>query len=264
MQHTYIHEVVARDGLQIEPQFVPTEKKVELIDALSVTGLAKIEVTSFVSPKAVPNLRDAETVMAGIKRNPEVKYVALIANLKGAERAIAARADEVNLVVSVSETHNRANVRRSTDASFEGFKEIMRELDGTGIAVAGALSTAFGCPFEGEQAPGRVMEFVGRYVELGVNSVTLADTTGMGHPKQVLDLCTGVRERLPEMELALHLHNTRAMRLANVLSGLAAGGHHFDACLGGLGGCPVPPGATGNLYTEELVHMLGSNGYTTG
>ena len=264
MQHTYIHEVVARDGLQIEPQFVPTEKKVELIDALSATGLAKIEVTSFVSPKAVPNLRDAETVMAGIKRNPEVKYVALIANLKGAERAIAARADEVNLVVSVSETHNRANVRRSTDASFEGFGEIMRELDGSGIAVTGALSTAFGCPFEGEQAPGRVMQFVQRYVELGAGSVTLADTTGMAHPKQVLDLCTGVRERWPELELALHFHNTRGMGLANVLSGLAAGVQHYEACLGGLGGCPFAPGATGNICTEDLVHMLECMGYTTG
>ena len=264
MQHTYIHEVVARDGLQIEPQFVPTEKKVELIDALSVTGLAKIEVTSFVSPKAVPNLRDAEVVMAGIKRNPEVKYVALIANLKGAERAIAARADEVNLVVSVSETHNRANVRRSTDASFEGFGEIMRELDGSGIAVTGALSTAFGCPFEGEQAPGRVMQFVQRYVELGADSVTLADTTGMAHPKQVLDLCTGVRERWPELELALHFHNTRGMGLANVLSGLAAGVQHYEACLGGLGGCPFAPGATGNICTEDLVHMLECMGYTTG
>ena len=264
MQHTYIHEVVARDGLQIEPQFVPTEKKVELIDALSATGLAKIEVTSFVSPKAVPNLRDAETVMAGIKRNPEVKYVALIANLKGAERAIAARADEVNLVVSVSETHNRANVRRSTDASFEGFGEIMRELDGSGIAVTGALSTAFGCPFEGEQATGRVMQFVQRYVELGADSVTLADTTGMAHPKQVLDLCTGVRERWPELELALHFHNTRGMGLANVLSGLAAGVQHYEACLGGLGGCPFAPGATGNICTEDLVHMLECMGYTTG
>ena len=264
MQHTYIHEVVARDGLQIEPQFVSTEQKVELIDALSATGVAKIEVTSFVSPKAVPNLCDAETVMAGIKRNPEVKYVALIANLKGAERAIAGRADEVNLVVSVSETHNRANVRRSTDASFEGFGEIMRELDGSGIAVTGALSTAFGCPFEGEQAPGRVMQFVQRYVELGADGVTLADTTGMAHPKQVLDLCTGVRERWPELELALHFHNTRGMGLANVLSGLAAGVQHYEACLGGLGGCPFAPGATGNICTEDLVHMLECMGYTTG
>jgi len=264
MQHTYIHEVVARDGLQIEPQFVPTERKVELIDALSETGLAKIEVTSFVSPKAVPNLRDAETVMASIKRNPSVKYVALIANLKGAEHAIAARADEVNLVVSVSETHNRANVHRSTDASFEGFGEIMRELERTGIAVTGALSTAFGCPFEGEQAPGRVMEFVRRYVELGVRSVTLADTTGMGHPKLVLDLCTEASERWPELELALHFHNTRGMGLANVLSGLAAGVQHYEACLGGLGGCPFAPGATGNICTEDLVHMLECMGYTTG
>jgi hydroxymethylglutaryl-CoA lyase len=264
MQHTYIHEVVGRDGLQIEPQFVPTEQKVELIDALSETGLAKIEVTSFVSPKAVPNLRDAETVMASIKRNPAVKYVALIANLKGAERAIAAQADEVNLVVSVSETHNRANVRRSTDASFEGFREIVRELERTDIAVTGALSTAFGCPFEGEQAWGRVMDFVGRYVELGVRSVTLADTTGMGHPKQVLDLCAGVRERWPELEFALHFHNTRGMGLANVLSGLAAGVQHYEACLGGLGGCPFAPGATGNICTEDLVHMLECMGYTTG
>jgi hydroxymethylglutaryl-CoA lyase len=264
MQHTYIHEVVARDGLQIEPQFVPTEQKVELIDALSETGLAKIEVTSFVSPKAVPNLRDAETVMASIKRNPAVKYVALIANLKGAERAIAAQADEVNLVVSVSETHNRANVRRSTDASFEGFREIVRELERTDIAVTGALSTAFGCPFEGEQASGRVMDFVGRYVELGVRSVTLADTTGMGHPKQVLDLCAGVRERWPELEFALHFHNTRGMGLANVLSGLAAGVQHYEACLGGLGGCPFAPRATGNICTEDLVHMLECMGYTTG
>jgi hydroxymethylglutaryl-CoA lyase len=264
MQQTYIHEVVARDGLQIEPQFVPTEQKVELIDALSETGLAKIEVTSFVSPKAVPNLRDAETVMASIRRNPSVKYVALIANLKGAERAIAARADEVNFVVSVSETHNRANVRRSTDVSFEGFGEIVRELERTGIAVTGALSTAFGCPFEGEQASGRVMQFVGRYVELGVRSVTLADTTGMGHPKMVLDLCTEVRERWPELELALHFHNTRGMGLANVLSGLAAGVRHYEACLGGLGGCPFAPGATGNICTEDLVHMLECMGYTTG
>ena len=264
MQHAYIHEVVARDGFQIEPQFVPTERKIELIDALSGTGLAKIEVTSFVSPKAVPNLRDAETVMAGIKRNPSVKYVALIANLKGAERALAARADEVNLVVSVSETHNLANVRRSTDASFDGFEEIIGELDGTGIAVAGALSTAFGCPFEGEQAADRVLRFVSRYVELGVDSVTLADTTGMAHPKQVLALCSEVRERWPELELALHFHNTRGMGLANVLSGLATGVQHFEACLGGLGGCPFAPGATGNICTEDLVHMLECMGYSTG
>ncbi len=264
MQHTHIHEVVTRDGFQIEPQFIPTERKIELLDALSETGLAKIEVTSFVSPKAVPNLRDAEAVMAGIRRNASVKYVALIANLKGAERAIAARVNEVNLVVSVSETHNRANVRRPTAASFEDFEKIVRTLEGTGIAVSGALSTAFGCPFEGEQAAGRVMQFVHRYVDLGVDSVTLADTTGMANPKQVLALCMETRERWPELDLALHFHNTRGMGLANVLSGLAAGISHYEACLGGLGGCPFAPGATGNICTEDLVHMLECMGYSTG
>jgi hydroxymethylglutaryl-CoA lyase len=264
VQHIFIHEVVARDGFQIEPRFVPTERKVELIDALSDTGVAKIEVTSFVSPKAVPNLRDAEEVMAGIRRNPTVRYVALVANVKGAERAIAARVDEVNLVVSVSETHNRANVRRSTAASFEGFGEIMRALDGSGIAVTGSLSTAFGCPFEGEQAGARVMEFVQRYVDLGVDAVTLADTTGMAHPRQVQALASELREQRPDLEIALHFHNTRGMGLANALAGLAAGVRRYEGCLGGLGGCPFAPGATGNICTEDLVHMLEAMGYGTG
>jgi hydroxymethylglutaryl-CoA lyase len=264
MQHVFVHEVVTRDGFQIEPQFVPTERKIELIDALSETGIAKIEVTSFVSPKAVPNLRDAEQVMAGIRRNPDVRYVALIANVKGAERALAARVDEVNLVASVSETHNRANVRRSTAASFEGFGEIMRALDGGGIGVTGSLSTAFGCPFEGEQASARVMELVQRYVDLGVDTVTLADTTGMAHPRQVQALASEVREQWPDLELALHFHNTRGMGLANALAGLAAGVRRYEGCLGGLGGCPFAPGATGNICTEDLVHMLEAMGYRTG
>ncbi|HZR69377.1 MAG TPA: hydroxymethylglutaryl-CoA lyase [Burkholderiales bacterium] len=264
MQHIYIHEVVTRDGFQIEPQFVPTERKIELLDALSGTGVAKIEVTSFVSPKAVPNLRDAEEVMAGIARNPAVRYVALIANAKGVERAAAARVDEVNLVVSVSETHNRANVRRSTDASFDGFAEILRALDGTGIGVTGSLSTAFGCPFEGDQAPERVLELVRRYVDLGVDAVTLADTTGMANPRQVESLASAVRERWPDLAVALHFHNTRGMGLANVLAGLAAGVRRYEGCLGGLGGCPFAPGATGNICTEDLVHMLEAMGYGTG
>jgi hydroxymethylglutaryl-CoA lyase len=264
VQQVHVHEVVTRDGFQIEPHFVPTEKKIELIDALSLTGLAKIEVTSFVSPQAVPNLCDAESVMAGIRRNPDVEYVALIANARGAQRAIAAGVDEVSLVVSVSETHNRANVRRSTDASFESFAEIVRELRRTRIRVAGALSTAFGCPFEGTQPADRVTRFIGRYVDLGVDSITLADTTGMADPALVLARCAEVRERWPDLEVALHFHNTRGMGLANVLSGLAAGVRRYEACLGGLGGCPFAPGATGNVCTEDLVHMLESMGYTTG
>ncbi len=259
-----IHEVVTRDGFQIEPRFVPTAEKIGLIDALSGTGLAKIEVTSFVSPRAVPALRDAEAVMAGIRRNPAVRYVALIANARGAERAVAAGADEANLVVSTSETHNQANVRRSTGDSFDSFAEIVPALRRAGLSVSGALSTSFGCPFEGAQAPERVIGLVGRYVELGVDSVTLADTTGMADPALVLSLCSGVRERFPDLELALHFHNTRGMGLANVLSGLAAGVRRYEACLGGLGGCPFAPGATGNICTEDLVHMLERMGYSTG
>ena len=260
----YIHDVVARDGLQIEPAFVPTAQKIALIDALSQTGLTKIEVTSFVSPKAVPNLADAAEVMAGIRRNPAVSYVALIANVRGAERALEARADEVNLVVSVSESHNRTNVRRSTDASFEGFGEIFAALRGSGTRVAGSLSTAFGCPFEGDVPAERVLRFAERYVALGVDSVVLADTTGMAHPRQVLALASQVRKAFPQLALALHFHNTRGMGLANVLAGLEAGVLHYEGCLGGLGGCPFAPGATGNVCTEDMVHMLQAMGYDTG
>ncbi len=264
MQRLYIHEVVARDGFQIEPQFVPTEQKIALIDALGKTGLAKIEVTSFVSPQAVPNLGDAEAVCAGIARAPGVRYVALIANARGAERALAARVDEVNLVVSVSETHNRSNVRRSTDASFEGFREILALLRGTGVNATGALATSFGCPFEGVVPAERVIALAERYAGLGVSGVTLADTTGMANPRQVTALARRVRERLPGLEVALHFHNTRGMGLADVLAGLQAGVDRYEGSLGGLGGCPFAPGATGNICTEDLVHMLQAMGYQTG
>jgi hydroxymethylglutaryl-CoA lyase len=263
-KRVYIHEVVARDGLQIEPQWIPTERKIELVDALSQTGLAKIEVTSFVSAKAIPNLRDAEEVMAGIRRNPAVDYVALIANAKGAERAVAAKVDEVNLVASVSDTHNRANMRRSTDASFAGFVDMMPVLKTGGVRVNGALATSFGCPFEGDVAAARVMEYAARYVDMGVDSIALADTTGMAHPAQVAALCSEVLRRWPGLQVALHFHNTRGMGLANVMAGLTAGVERFEGCLGGLGGCPFAPGATGNVCTEDVVHMLQSMGYDTG
>jgi hydroxymethylglutaryl-CoA lyase len=264
MERVYIHDVVARDGLQIEPAWVPTERKIELIDRLSATGLAKIEATSFVSPKAVPNLRDAEAVMAGIQRNPAVTYVALVPNARGAERALAADVDEIVLVVSVSETHNHANVRRSVAESFTGFGEVFDVIRGNRQTVAGALATSFGCPFEGVIPEQQVLDGVARYVDLGVDSVTLADTTGMANPRQVAALVNRVRERWPELELALHFHNTRGMGLANVVAGLGAGVTHYEACLGGLGGCPFAPGATGNICTEDLVHMLQCMGYDTG
>jgi hydroxymethylglutaryl-CoA lyase len=260
----YVHEVVTRDGFQIEPRFVPTEDKIRLIDALSQTGLHKIEVTSFVSPKAVPALADAEAVMAGITRNPAVKYVALVANPRGAERALAAKVDEIVLVVSVSESHNRSNVRRSTDESFAGFREIMAAVEGTGVKVACGMATTFGCPFEGFQPLDRIVRFVDRLIGLGVDSIALADTIGMGNPRQIRAVCDEVRARFPKYEFALHLHNTRGMGLANVVSGLEAGITHYESSLGGLGGCPFAPGATGNICTEDLVHMLEQMGHDTG
>jgi len=263
-QRIYIHDVVARDGLQIEPNFIPTERKIELIDLLSATGVAKIEATSFVSPKAVPNLRDAAEVMAGIRRNPAVTYVALIPNARGAERALAADVDEVVMVVSASETHNRANVRRSVAQSFDGFRDVFDVLRGSRTGAVGAVATAFGCPFEGVVSDAQIVDCVARYVDLGVAGVTFGDTTGMADPARVERLVGVVRQRWPDLPLTLHFHNTRGMGLANVLAGLAAGVVRFEGCLGGLGGCPFAPGATGNVCTEDVVNMLQCMGYDTG
>jgi len=264
MTRVYVHDVAVRDGFQIEPAFVPTDVKIALIDELSATGLAKIEATAFVSPKAVPNLRDAEAVMRGIRRVPGVIYSALVPNAKGAERAVACEVDEINLVVSASETHNCANVNRTTEQSLSGFRDVMSIVHGTGVAVNGSISTTFGCPFEGSIPEIRVFHCVERYLELGMDGITLADTTGMAHPKQVRELTRAVLARFPTAEITLHFHNTRGMGLANVLAGLETGVMRYDASLGGLGGCPFAPGATGNICTEDLVHMLEAMGYQTG
>ncbi len=263
-QRIFIHDVVARDGFQIEPSWIPTERKIEIINLLSQTGVAKIEATSFVSPKAVPNLRDAAEVMAGIERHPNVIYVALVPNARGAERALAAKVDEIVLVVSASETHNRANVRRSVAESFAGFREVLDVLRGSLTAVTGAIATAFGCPFEGIVPESQVLDCVARYVDLGVSGVTFGDTTGVANPVQVERLVRAVSKRFSDLPLALHFHNTRGMGLANVVAGLSAGVVRFEGCLGGLGGCPFAPGATGNVCTEDVVHMLQCMGYDTG
>jgi hydroxymethylglutaryl-CoA lyase len=264
MSRLYVQEVAVRDGFQIEKAFVPTAEKIALVDALSRTGLAKIEVTSFVSPKAVPNMRDAEEVMRGIRRAPGVVYSALVPNAKGAERALSCGVDELNLVMSASESHNRSNLNRSTAQSLEGFVEVMRAVKGSGARVNGSVSTAFGCPFEGDVPQERVLGFAERYLQLGLHGITLADTTGMAHPRQVAALTAEALRRFPGAELTLHFHNTRGMGLANVVASLDAGAVRFDASLGGLGGCPFAPGATGNICTEDLVHMLAAMGYDTG
>lgn len=256
LEKIYIQEVVTRDGFQIEEQFVPTEKKIELINKLSNVGLDKIEVTSFVSPKAVPNLKDAQEVMDGIDRKPGVTYSALIPNLRGAKRGAECGVNEMNLVVSVSETHNQKNVHRSTEQSFDDFQEIISFLKGTDICINGTLATSFGCPFEGGILEDKVLQLVDRYLSMGITGITLADTTGMATPKQVFQLSKKILKYWPELPLTLHFHNTRGMGLANVMEGIRAGVIRYDASLGGLGGCPFAPGATGNICTEDLVHML--------
>ncbi|MEX3968048.1 hydroxymethylglutaryl-CoA lyase [Paraburkholderia sp. EG286B] len=260
----YLNEVATRDGFQNEAAFIDTDDKIALIDRLSACGYAKIEVTSFTSPKAIPALRDAEAVMHGIKRVPGVVYTVLVPNVRGAERALSCNVNEVNLVMSVSETHNRTNLRMTREQSFTQLRDVIDAVRGTGVAINVSLSTAMGCPMEGDVPVQDVLGWMQRFAELGVQGVTLCDTTGMAHPAQVRALCESASQAFGSLELTLHFHNTRGMALANTLAALDAGIVRFDASLGGLGGCPYAPGASGNVCTEELVHMLELDGYDTG
>lgn len=262
-QRVFLHDVAMRDGLQIEPVFVPTEDKIAMVNALSRTGLSKIEVTSFTSPKAIPALRDAEAVMKQIERVPGVVYVALVPNMRGAERALECAVDEINLVMSASETHNLANTRMTRAQSRQVLTDIVKSASGT-AAVNVSISTAFGCPMEGDVPAEEVLALGDWFHASGASGITLCDTTGMANPVQVEELCQGLTERWKGMELTLHFHNTRSMGLTNVLAGLNAGIWRYDASLGGLGGCPYAPGATGNVCTEDLAHMLEAMGCATG
>lgn len=262
-QRIYFHEVVTRDGFQMEPAFVPTDTKVALVDALSACGYAKIEVTSFTSVKAIPMLRDAEAVMGGIQRVPGVEYTVLVPNLRGAERAMGVQPDEFNLVMSTSETHNLANLRMPREHSFAALREVIR-CYGAQVPVNVSLSTCFGCPMEGDVPQQEVLRWVARFADLGVRGVTVCDTTGMAHPSQVAAMCDALRARFPALQLTLHFHNTRGMGLANVLAAVQSGIERFDGSLGGLGGCPYAPGASGNISSEDALHMLEAMGYATG
>lgn len=264
MTRIWMQEVGARDGFQSEARFVPTDDKISLINALSACGLSKIEVTAFVSAQAIPALRDAEMVLREIDRVPGVVYTALVPNMRGAERAIEARVDEMNLVMSASETHNLTNLRMTREQSFAQLEGVARAAREAGIAVNVSLSCAFGCPMEGDVRARIVLDWVGRYVnELGATGVTLCDTTGMAYPTQVATLTAEVRRLYPATLLSLHFHNTRGMGLANVIASIGEGATHFDASLGGIGGCPYAPGASGNVCTEEVVHALDLMGYET-
>lgn len=258
-----IQEVCPRDGLQIEPIFVPTDVKIGLIDRLSTLGFRSIEAGSFVSPKAVPALSDGDIVFRSIKRRQDVVFVALIPNLRGAERALAAGASEVNFVMSASETHNRANMGMRHDASLSALEQVTAALSGR-IPVNATVATAFGCPFEGAQDERKVVRIVETYLRLGARSITLADTTGMANPRLVRQRVKSLLSIVSRDALTLHFHNTRGLGLVNVMAALDAGALRFDAALGGLGGCPFAPGASGNVCTEDLVNLCQETGIETG
>ena len=263
-----VQEVSPRDGLQIEPTWVETTDKIELVDGLSTAGFTRIEVGSFVSPKAIPALRDGEAVFQQIERHPGVIYVALVPNLRGVHNAAAAprKPDEVNGVVSASETHNRANINRTHEQSIAELPGMVRAAHEAGMKITMSLSTTFGCPFEGHVHEDVVLDFVGRFRELGFDGISLADTTGMANPRQVRDLTEKVLAPFPppdETYYTLHFHNTRGMGLANVVAGIEAGVRSFDGSVSGLGGCPFAPGATGNICTEDMVNMLEDMGCDT-
>jgi hydroxymethylglutaryl-CoA lyase len=264
----YINDVAVRDGFQIEKAFVPTVTKVEVVNQLSRTGLHKIEVTSFVSPKAIPALADANEVLTGIERVPGVVYVALVPNVRGVQNAVATarKPDEVNGVISASETHNRANINRTHEQSLAELPTMIKVAHEGGLKITMSLSTTFGCPFEGHVHEDVVLDFVERFVDAGVDGISLADTTGMANPRQVRDLTRRVLEKFPpphETFYTLHFHNTRGMGLANVVAGIEAGVRSFDGSVSGLGGCPFAPGATGNICTEDMVNMLEDMGFDT-
>ena len=257
-------EVGTRDGFQIEPDFIPTAQKVEVVDRLSAAGLPRIEVTSFVHPKAVPQLRDAEEVMARITRRPGTRYAALVPNEKGAVRAIEAGVNAIHTVLSASESHNLANVNMTIAESLDRLGAVLRVAAAAKLHVACGISTSFGCPFEGDVPLAQLERVVGRLIEMGARAVGLADTTGMANPRQVGRVLEHLIPRFPGIEWTLHTHDTRAMAIANILAAMEHGVTNFDASIGGLGGCPFAPGASGNVCTEDLVHCLHAMGVQTG
>jgi hydroxymethylglutaryl-CoA lyase len=259
-----VRDVGPRDGLQNEAT-VPVAERVRLIDALSTTGLRRIEAASFVSAKAIPPMAGSDEVMRTIDRAPAVTYSALVPNPKGAELALEAKADEIELVVSASETHNQKNVRRSVADSLVAARDVVEIAHGGGIEAEAIVSTAFGCPYEGDIAPERVGQIAGLLIDAGADALSFGDTTGMATPRRVHDLLDALeRAGIASDRVGLHFHNTRGTALANVVAALERGVTRFDASVGGLGGCPYAPGASGNTVTEDLVHMLHDMGIETG
>src|SRR5271168_1279141 len=280
-QAVRIREVGPRDGFQNEPEVIPTERKIELIDALARTGLRRLEATSFVRADVIPQLADAAQVLAGIDVPADVSVSVLIPNERGLDAALELRErvarerpafDEINVFMSASETHNRKNVNRSIAESLAGVEAVLTRARGAGLRCEGVISTSFGCPYEGHVSPERVLEIAARLRDAGAQEIGFGDTTGMANPRQVREFFATARESLGEgaqgegepVQLTAHFHNTRGQGLANVLAALEAGIDSFESSFGELGGCPVPAGATGNLATEDLVSMLHEMGIETG
>jgi hydroxymethylglutaryl-CoA lyase len=258
-----IREVGPRDGLQNEEP-VPVADKIQLLDALSGTGVRRIEAVSFVHPKAIPAMADADEVWAKAKHADDVRYSALVPNTRGALRALDAGFREIEVVVSASDTHNRKNVNRSTDESLDDIAGLISLLHERGASAEVIVATSFGCPYEGDIDPARVAGIVTRVLADGADRIAFGDTTGMATPRRVTDLLDAVQPVTAGVPLLLHFHNTRGTGLANILTALERGVTEFDASVGGLGGCPYAPGATGNVATEEVVHMLHDMGIETG
>ena len=261
-----IREVGPRDGFQNEPEIIPTADKVRLIELLGQTGLRRIEVTSFVRPDVIPQLTDAEGVLAQIKLPDTVSVSVLIPNLRGLERALAHRDrfQEINGFLSASETHNQKNVGRGVAESLAGLEAMFARAREEGLRCEGVISTSFGCPYEGQVAPERVLEIAQALREAGCEEIAFGDTTGMANPVQVREFFRSAFDTLGDVELTAHFHNTRGQGLANALAALEVGVDSFESSFGELGGCPVPPGATGNVATEDLVSMLHEMGVQTG
>ncbi|MGH2960881.1 MAG: hydroxymethylglutaryl-CoA lyase [Solirubrobacterales bacterium] len=261
-----IREVGPRDGFQNEPEVIATDDKVRLIGMLAGSGVRRLEVTSFVRPDVIPQLADAEDVLRRIERPEDVSYSVLIPNERGLERALGLRDrfDEVDLFLSASETHNQKNVNRSIAESLEGLRRTIARARTEGLRCEGVISVAFGCPYEGEVPAERVLGIAESIAEAGCEEVGFGDTTGMANPRQVGEFFAAARERLAGVELTAHFHNTRGQGLANVLAALSEGVGSFESSFGELGGCPVPPGSTGNISTEDLVSMLHEMGIETG
>ncbi len=261
-----IREVGPRDGFQNEPETIATAEKVRLIDLLSANGLKRLEVTSFVRPDVIPQLSDAEEVLSGVRRRDGVSFSVLIPNERGLERALGLRDrfDEINVFLSASETHNRKNVNRSIEESLAGLERTLATAREAGLRCEGVISTSFGCPYEGAVPPDRVFAIAERLAAAGCEEIGFGDTTGMANPVQVREFFAAAGKRLSGVELTAHFHNTRGQGLANILAALEQGVDSFESSFGELGGCPVPPGATGNVSTEDVVSMLHEMGIETG